>query len=227
MNIVRDKLTDVALKRWPGLGVLCLTLFLASCSRHGSIDWALGAIHEYKSTAEMSGFGETNRVDTIVRALKTERGADSLAAAYKKTSDNEFKERLLYIGWRLTFHTTPEVRGRIAAFLLHVLEAESGGALHNWALTGLTYCGLPSLEEKYLEMLQSDEPALWLRGALGLWRIRSEAAAAKLAHRIDLRRTNSEFEVAVRQMVLQDSNQWTGVILQSLNASQGQDAVKP
>jgi hypothetical protein len=200
---------------------LCLILLMTSCGRRGSIDWAIEAVHEYKNTAQMSGFSQTNRMELIESALGTKDGIDAIASAYQRTDDDAFKERLLYVCWHLTFHTTPIKRGQMAVFLQRILNKEKNAELRNWAATDLAYCGLPNLSGVYLELLKSDEPAMRLHGAWGLWRIKSQPAVTMLIDQIDVRRTNSNFAIVVRQMVSQDSNRWTAAVLQDLNGMKG------
>ncbi|MGH7951002.1 MAG: hypothetical protein ACREFE_03655 [Limisphaerales bacterium] len=196
----------------------CFVFLLTSCAKQGSITWALGAIHQYRNTAEMSGFNQTNRMAEIVSALHTEEGIGAIASAYQKTKDDAFKERLLVICWHLTFHTTQSERGELAAFLQGILKSETKPKLRNWALTDLAYCGLPNLEGFHRKMLKTNDPALWLRGAWGLWKIKSKLSVDDLIDQVRVRRTNSDFVIEVKQFVSDDSNQWTTPVLQALNA---------
>ena len=192
-------------------------LLLASCGQHGHIKWALEAIQNYKNTAEMSD--QTSRMKAIESALESQRGITAIVSTYQRTDDDAFKERLLFVCWNLTFSATPEIRERMAVFLQNVLEKETKDkTLRKWAATDSAYCALPSLEGVYSTMLKSSDPAMWLPGAAGLWRIKSERAVKMLINRIDVRRTNADFAIDVRWMVSQDSNQWTGAVLQKLNS---------
>lgn len=197
--------------------IALMALVLVSCARPGSIGWAIGQIHDYKSPAEMSGSDQTTRMHAIVSALSTTNGINAIISAYHKTGDDAYKERLLFVCWHLTFHTTSGERGRMAPFLQGVLKTEHDPSLVKWAATDLAYCGLPRLEPAYVGMLQSNDHVSWLHGAWGLWKIGSKTSVSNLIDQIEVRRTNSEFASVVRQFVSNDSNQWTRSVLRELN----------
>lgn len=197
--------------------IACIVL-LTSCTREGSKEWALNEIRKYRDTTEMSLEVQGEHVQAITSALGSEQGIDALAATYRSTRDDGFKERLLYVSWALSYDTRSEERVRLTAFLQSALEEESNDRLRSWAAAGLVQAAAPGMEAVFRDMFASELPALWNHGARGLWRIGSTNAVTALIVETRTRRTNSDFVATLKKMVMQDSNQWTTVVSQTLNA---------